>query len=222
MSHKRKRHEIHEIELDKVVTPMLDMAFQLLVFFIITYHPSAMEMQIDGTLLPPKQTISGAPPPPDKPKPANPDDPPKLEETLTVFVDALTAKDPVDLKYLGAPKSIELMKPESIGKRDVIFTNKNGEDLEKGLADLEKALKKILADNPASSETEINIKGDGELGWEYLMRVQDVCRIKYGVRASGGKDTLFKIKTKREEGDYTKRVGFKNVGYVPPDEPKKP
>src|SRR5947209_1976009 len=35
------------------ITPMLDMAFQLLTFFIMTYHPSQLEGQVD-LLLPSK------------------------------------------------------------------------------------------------------------------------------------------------------------------------
>src|SRR2546423_10718335 len=32
------------------ITPMLDMAFQLLMFFIMTYHPSALEGHMDLSL----------------------------------------------------------------------------------------------------------------------------------------------------------------------------
>jgi biopolymer transport protein ExbD len=221
MAHRRKPPKHSEVEIEKVITPMLDMAFQLLLFFIFTYHPSSYEMQIDGTLLPPKETPKQVEIPKD---PAlSPKDPtPKLEETLTVYVEALTAKDRVDPKYIGSPKSVKLMRPENVGKLETIFTNDSGEDLEKGLATLEGTLRKILADNPASSDTEVNIKGDGDLSWGYMMQVQDVCRIKYGVRSSGGKDQLVKITSKKQEADFAKKIGFKNVGYVPPDEAKKP
>ena len=36
--------------LNPIITPMLDMAFQLMAFFIMTYHPSALEGHIDGKL----------------------------------------------------------------------------------------------------------------------------------------------------------------------------
>jgi biopolymer transport protein ExbD len=35
------------VEVQIPVTPMLDMAFQLLIFFIFTYHPSEMEGQME-------------------------------------------------------------------------------------------------------------------------------------------------------------------------------
>jgi hypothetical protein len=221
--HKRRPGFYSEVEIDKVITPMLDMVFQLLVFFIITYHPSAMEMQIDGTLLPPK----------DKPIPAAPKDPtiasspkdpePKLEETLTVVVDALTAKDGVDKKYIGTPKSIKLLAPENVGgKAEVIFNNDKGEDLEKGLKLLEGRIKKILADNPASGDTDVNIKGDPELAWEYMLSVQDICRARYGVRTVGGKEELTRVYTKAQEAEFPKVRAFKGVGYVQPELPKQP
>src|SRR5207253_11303417 len=41
------------VQLGLIITPMLDMSFQLMAFFIMTYHPSALEGHIDGNLLPP-------------------------------------------------------------------------------------------------------------------------------------------------------------------------
>src|SRR5689334_13375278 len=48
MAHKRKAESAPEVELP--ITPMLDMAFQLLTFFVFTYHPSALEGQMELTL----------------------------------------------------------------------------------------------------------------------------------------------------------------------------
>lgn len=45
---RRKGEATPEVELP--VTPMLDMTFQLLAFFILTYHPAAMEGQMEFTL----------------------------------------------------------------------------------------------------------------------------------------------------------------------------
>ncbi len=38
------------VNLGLIVTPMLDMSFQILAFFIMTYHPSALEGQVTGSL----------------------------------------------------------------------------------------------------------------------------------------------------------------------------
>src|SRR4051795_5638446 len=45
--HKRKAEEV-EVQ----ITPMLDMAFQLLTFFILTFHPMPTEGQFSMNLLP--------------------------------------------------------------------------------------------------------------------------------------------------------------------------
>lgn len=48
------------------ITPMLDMAFQLLTFFVLTYHPAPVEGQFAMSLLPPQPaTKLDATPPPD-------------------------------------------------------------------------------------------------------------------------------------------------------------
>ncbi len=51
---KRKPQEDVEIP----ITPMLDMAFQLLTFFILTYHPSPTEGQFSMNLLPAQPVIN--------------------------------------------------------------------------------------------------------------------------------------------------------------------
>lgn len=45
MSHK-KRLVTDEVEADLPITPMLDMSFQLLAFFVMTFHPAPTEAQI--------------------------------------------------------------------------------------------------------------------------------------------------------------------------------
>ncbi len=45
-----KRKKADEVEVQ--ITPMLDMAFQLLTFFILTYHAAPTEGQFSMNLLP--------------------------------------------------------------------------------------------------------------------------------------------------------------------------
>ncbi len=49
-AHKKKAKKEEEIQIP--ITPMLDMAFQLLTFFILTYHPMPSEGQFSMNLLP--------------------------------------------------------------------------------------------------------------------------------------------------------------------------
>src|SRR5438876_1342075 len=42
----RKAEPSMSVEINKVITPMLDMAFQIFAFFIVIYHPSQLEGQL--------------------------------------------------------------------------------------------------------------------------------------------------------------------------------
>jgi len=55
MSHKNRKVQTAEVEPDLPITPMLDMSFQLLSFFIMTFHPTPTEGQIAMTLPPAEQ-----------------------------------------------------------------------------------------------------------------------------------------------------------------------
>ena len=46
MARKRWIEEGVDVEINKVITPMLDMAFQIFAFFIVIYHPSQLEGQL--------------------------------------------------------------------------------------------------------------------------------------------------------------------------------
>ncbi len=77
------------VNLGIVITPMLDMSFQLLAFFIMTYHPSALEAHIDGKLLPPPTiALASGPgtPPPKKDNPLPVDQKPDDEEIVRVSI----------------------------------------------------------------------------------------------------------------------------------------
>ena len=54
------------------IAPMLDMAFQLLTFFVLTYHPAPQEGQFIMSLLPPQPaTAMAAAPAANQPAPSN-------------------------------------------------------------------------------------------------------------------------------------------------------
>lgn len=63
----KKKHVRRQSDGPEVpITPMLDMAFQLLTFFVLTYHPAPIEGQFSMSLLPPQPaTKLDATPPPD-------------------------------------------------------------------------------------------------------------------------------------------------------------
>jgi biopolymer transport protein ExbD len=59
---RRRRHQGTDfVEPDLPITPMLDMSFQLLAFFIMTFKPTPTEGQIAMSLPPPDQGGGGGP-----------------------------------------------------------------------------------------------------------------------------------------------------------------
>jgi biopolymer transport protein ExbD len=80
--HNLKRQKTEEIEIP--ITPMLDMAFQLLTFFILTYHPAPSEGQFSMNLLP-AQPVAKADTPAADPKAASDDIPAALKTLPTIL-----------------------------------------------------------------------------------------------------------------------------------------
>src|SRR5437764_94770 len=80
---KKKKSGQPDVEINLPITPMLDMSFQLLTFFIFTYHPSAMEGQM-AMLLP--QAGQNKAQSVEQSKPTESDTELPLPSDLTVFI----------------------------------------------------------------------------------------------------------------------------------------
>src|SRR5260221_10265183 len=72
------------------ITPMLDMAFQLLTFFVFTYHPSQLEVQFPVSLAAADPGGDKKPPPDKKPSPREATLPPP---SITVVARAADTKN---------------------------------------------------------------------------------------------------------------------------------
>src|SRR5260370_17460823 len=136
--------------MNRVITPMLDLAFQVLLFFILTYHPSQLvEGQMDWSL------PDAAQPQAANPKDAKPDlsAPGDLElpAEITVFV-----KTQHDDKALG--------KISLITVQDKV--NKQNVETPEGLR---KYLEKIRGG--LSNQNEIKIQADSALKYNYVMEI---------------------------------------------------
>ncbi len=137
-----KRKKITEVE--QPLTSMLDMAFQLLAFFIMTYNPMPIEGQFAMNLLPSNpQTEAEAPSESDQP---NPDVPAELR-TLTTSLYA----DPGGELGVVSVGDVQLQ----------------------GIAQLEAKLKQILSDESLPFDQAL-IQADPELKYSELIRVVDV------------------------------------------------
>ncbi len=138
------------------VTPMLDMAFQLLAFFVMTYHPSDLEGQMELSL--PSESITKADAPDEvNPKAAADKQTLELPANLTVIV--RTQRDNVNNGLVS-----------DVSLQDDAGAHQLGGNLDK--------LREELKARRASVENKENIKiqADGKLKWEEVINVMDVCK----------------------------------------------
>ena len=143
---KKKSHAQEEVTLN--LAAMLDMAFQLLAFFILTFQPPAQEGQILLRLPPPKAI--GA----DNGK-AQPGEDKKN-------TDPLIANSTLIINVYSNPKT------------GVIETMAIGADAVGNLAALDSRLQKVFADKGTPFDQVVIQVGDS-CRYEELMRVIDVC-----------------------------------------------
>jgi biopolymer transport protein ExbD len=136
------------------ITPMLDMAFQLLAFFIFTYHPSDLEGQMELNL--PEKQEAQAETPPDMPQPSDRDPPPVVEADISVVLrtqhDGRLDGEISQILVREGPDEVPVESPEELlkelTKRRVALANKEG----------------------------VKLQGDGRLKWAKIVQIMDVCR----------------------------------------------
>jgi biopolymer transport protein ExbD len=156
------------VNLSVFITPMLDMAFQLLAFFIVTYHPSALERHIDGTLLPPANiAIKGTA----KKEDTTPvDTPPDDKDTVVVQVKAVKRGQVEGKHHEGELSQIYLKTKEDANPELIVDSD---QDLDSGLKRLRDRLKGL---QEKGAKAKINIAADSDLKHEFFIRVYDVCK----------------------------------------------
>jgi biopolymer transport protein ExbD len=139
------------------VTPMLDMAFQLLAFFVMTYHPSSFEGQMELSL--PSEAITQAKSQAEVKEDAKPDKDKDLQLTADVTVIVRTQRDNVNNGLIS-----------DLSLQDLSGTHPVGNSLDK--------LREELKTRNATAENKENIKiqADGKLKWEEVVNVMDVCQ----------------------------------------------
>ena len=146
MGRRRKRRSQSEVELN--LAAMLDMAFQLLTFFILTFRPAPIEGQI-SLRLPPPQAVAMAK---EGQKPGG-----DLENKNPVIgVNTLT------ISVFADPRSGEIA---SLGV---------GESPVPGIAALDGRLRQVFAD-PGNPFDQVIIQVSDSCRYDELMKVIDVC-----------------------------------------------
>jgi biopolymer transport protein ExbD len=147
VARKRRRKEEAPVDVTLPITPMLDMSFQLLSFFILTFHPMPTEGQLSINL--PK--IDAA----DKPQ----DDPTPPEDRKDEYTVTLIANSSGDIGNIS-------MKGPTGDMGNI-----------HGMADLFDQLKKIPKPPGKGAEgVAITIEASNDLFYARLIEVMDMCK----------------------------------------------
>lgn len=176
------------VALGLIITPMLDMAFQILAFFIMTYHPSALEGHIPGSLVPPENVAMKSDKPLQVDEVPQSVDPslllPELDEAITVKIKAVGPGQAVGDRQTGQPSQILLRRKTDTGAQVVAEADNS---IEQGMKKLESTLREIRKAGEGE-KANIKLEAEAELRQEYVMQIYDVC----------------------------KRAGFSKIHFVPP------
>lgn len=99
-------------DIEVPLTPMLDVAFQLLTFFILTFKPAPMELQFDLNLLPTTPQTEPEPEPPPEESPS--DEPPAIRSfqvrLLSDNTGELTGIELEELRFENLPSLRDRIK----------------------------------------------------------------------------------------------------------------
>jgi hypothetical protein len=164
MMNRRRRSHYEEEAFSQTaifITPMLDMAFQVLTFFVFTYHPTALEGQFSIGLA---TGEIGSTPPTTTPTSAASPKITEIQPTVTVIARA---------RPNGRLASLELILG---GQKEDIRGSAEREDepIEHLLAELEDKLWQHKKANPA--ETRLLLQTSPNLRWGESMRLIDSCK----------------------------------------------
>ena len=149
MNRRTRKRQQGEVELN--LAAMLDMAFQLLTFFILTFRPSPVEVGVKLHLPPPKAialTNRGT----DKPG-SNPNDTNPVKGVNTLTITAFAKPD-------GSLMSL------AVGESMLRVDNR--------LRGLNDKLQTVFGD-PGNPFDQVIIQANGDLRYDELMRVVEVC-----------------------------------------------
>ncbi|MBY0523389.1 MAG: biopolymer transporter ExbD [Gemmataceae bacterium] len=154
MSHRRRRADA-DLEVTLPITPMLDMTFQLLTFFIFTYHPSAIEGQMDFSLPASGEARARTEADVDPNKPS--DTELALKSQITVMLKA--QKDGLNDGVISA----------------VVVQTPNGESSFTNLEGLYKFLNDQRTSQDITNKDDIQIAAESKLKYAYVIDAMDTC-----------------------------------------------
>jgi biopolymer transport protein ExbD len=162
MSSNPKRKAEPPTEIVLPITPMLDMAFQLMFFFLATFHPAtAAEGQMDLSL--PSQSAAAAKSP-DKVNLRAETHKEEVEDKSDVTITVRGYKDPENKGRVSA-----LTLTNTTGKEEIGGTPQERENR------LAERLKNLLPPGENKKVPTVRIEADSEIRWSEVVKVMDVC-----------------------------------------------
>lgn len=163
------------VNLALIITPFLDVAFQLLAFFIMTYHPSHFEEHIDGNLLPPSDVGMKSKDPTKVDDLPVTDDVPLLQDVIAVQVKTVIPGGVQSIN--GEPRLVLIKRPEAPTATRI---SEKEDTWEQAKGKLKEALTKMAKEaggDAAAFKANIKLEGDADLKHKYMMEAYDVCRL---------------------------------------------
>ena len=152
------------------IPPMLDMTFQLLVFFMLWFRPSSLEGQMDLALPSEKpsatdKNVSQAPSNVIDEDAEEPKEPPEV----TIVITSVQANQGEGADEVGKIKEISVRLKE--GATPIVA---EGADPEKMLLLLQEHLRKVR--ETLTNKNDVLMKAERRLKWQYVVKVRDACQ----------------------------------------------
>lgn len=160
----RRRKAEAGLEVVLPITPMLDMTFQLLTFFIFTYHPSAIEGQMEFSLPASGEARARNEADVDPNKPSETEL--ALKSQITVVLKA--QRDGINDGVISA----------------VVVQTPSGESDVRTLAGLADFLKRQRSSQDITNKDDIQLQAESKLKYAYVIDAMDTC-VKAGFNHVG-------------------------------------
>jgi biopolymer transport protein ExbD len=159
MAHKHKAPSGLDLNLNVVITPMLDMAFQMLAFFILTFQPSQLEGALDLNL---PTTGEAKAETPQEADPSSPDTALAKEADIKVAVTTPRGDGAGEIGQISVYDRLTATETPIPGKSVT-------EMLENLREHLQKAIPKL------NNKEDIKFEADSKLHHVHVVEVMDAC-----------------------------------------------
>lgn len=176
---RRRYRDKYHTEVDLPITPMLDMAFQLLTFFIISYHPSAMEGQFNINIMATEQTAGDqqSPTAPASPRVTSQVTPPPV--TIIARAGDKGRLESLEIGGLGVDRERGGLIREQAGAEGRAAdeaVERMLRNLEKKLFEIKKEQEELVARGGTKDER-LLLQAQSNLAWKDAIRILGACRM---------------------------------------------